>query len=100
MEKEISICGVCCSNCKDYPNNCKGCNSIKGKVYWAHYMGSDVCLIYNCCVNEKKMAHCGECLELPCNLYFDTRDPSISEELHKKEVLKRVEILKNQKMKP
>jgi hypothetical protein len=50
--------------------------------------------MYGCCINEKKMNHCGECAELPCRRYYDTRDPSVSEEEHETGIRLRVEILK------
>jgi len=94
----ISICGVNCATCKDFDTNCKGCNAIRGKVYWAPYMNLDSCPMYRCCKNEKHKSHCGQCNELPCSLYFETRDPSVSEAEHKAGISQRVEILKTLKL--
>lgn len=38
------------------------------------------CPFYACVINDKKLAHCGQCPELPCKMHTDFRDPSISEE--------------------
>lgn len=91
----ISLCGVNCGECEYLEQQCGGCAAIGGKVFWAHYTGSDTCPIYSCCVDKKGFAHCGECGELPCQIYFDTRDPNVSEEEHRKHVNQHVAVLKN-----
>ena len=88
-----SICGVDCSECKDFEKTCSGCSAIKGKVYWAPFAGLDVCPMYACCVDKKSLAHCGKCSELPCTLYYETRDPSVGDAEHEQGIKKRVEIL-------
>lgn len=79
MEKVISCCGVVCSECQYYPNECKGCPTIKGQVFWLEYTGGKVCEIYECCVQMKKLAHCGKCANLPCDR-FDGIDPTKTQE--------------------
>ncbi|WP_066684673.1 DUF3795 domain-containing protein [Christensenella intestinihominis] len=80
MEEVISCCGAVCSQCKDYPRECGGCPAIQGKVFWLQYVPEDVCPIYACCVEEKGLAHCGGCEELPCERYSRYSDPNMSEE--------------------
>lgn len=77
-EKIISCCGVICSDCQYYPGNCSGCPAIEGKAFWLQFTGSDVCDIYNCCINQKQLSHCGKCSELPCAFYGGD-DPTKSE---------------------
>ena len=89
----IEVCGADCTTCPDYQKTCDGCRKIQGKVYWAAMIGTDVCPIYKC-VSDKKLAHCGQCDQLPCNLYFDLKDPSYSDEEHKKGIQLRVVRLK------
>jgi hypothetical protein len=89
-----TICGIDCTECKEFGTNCQGCNNIKGKVFWSQYMGLDTCPMYHCCVDEKQLPHCGKCSDLPCNIYFETRDPEMSEEQHLAAIQKRVEILR------
>jgi len=57
-----SICGIDCDICK-YKNeqNCKGCKSNKGCIFWGE------CDLYKCCTS-KKLEHCGLCEEFPCEM--------------------------------
>ncbi|HWR12685.1 MAG TPA: DUF3795 domain-containing protein [Rectinemataceae bacterium] len=89
-----SVCGVICDNCKSFNAQCAGCGAIEGKVYWAPYLGSDTCPLYACCVGTMNLPHCGKCEKLPCALYYDTRDPSVSPEEHEKGIRERVDILR------
>ncbi len=89
----INPCGCDCGGCPQYKASCGGCAEIKGKVYWAPYVGGEVCPIYGCCAG-KGYAHCGACGDLPCQIYFDTRDPSMSEAEHEAGVYERAERLR------
>ena len=104
MEKNVSVCGIDCAAICDTCNEhnvefaekpCKGCNEEKGKLFWTKYLGLDTCPIYNCCVNEKQLKHCGVCSELPCNIYFNTKDPSFSDEEFQQSIRNRVSVLKS-----
>ncbi|RBQ24248.1 hypothetical protein ALNOE001_03670 [Candidatus Methanobinarius endosymbioticus] len=66
MDKIESCCGVVCSDCEWFPEDCAGCPSIQGKVFWTKFLNIDICEIYQCCINEKEYKHCGECLDLSC----------------------------------
>ncbi|HJA80430.1 MAG TPA: DUF3795 domain-containing protein [Candidatus Mediterraneibacter intestinipullorum] len=33
------------------------------------YTGENICGIYDCCVNNKKLEHCGKCEKLPCDRF-------------------------------
>jgi hypothetical protein len=79
-----------------YPGqSCAGCNAVEGKIFWTQYMNLDTCPIYQCCRNEKQLTHCGECAALPCQIYFATKDPALSEEAHKKSIQDRVDALRS-----
>lgn len=93
----FSPCGTNCETCYDYRTNCPGCRKAEGKVYWAPYTGLDVCPIYHCCAMKSGYANCGQCSKLPCQLYYDTRDPSVSQEAHEADILLRVSHLKSRK---
>lgn len=80
MEKVISCCGVVCTDCAYYPEDCKGCPEIEGNAFWLEYTGGSICEIYQCCINDKKRKHCGDCPSLPCRFYTDANDPTKSEE--------------------
>lgn len=77
MEPVVSCCGVVCSACAYYPKECGGCTAIQGGVFWLEYTGGEVCPIYDCCVNGKRLPHCGRCAELPCSRY-EQEDPTVS----------------------
>jgi len=93
MEKIISCCGVVCSECEYFPNNCKGCPEIKGNVYWLKHTGENICSIYQCCVNEKQFPHCGMCSNVPCYLY-ERGDPTKTAEENRKILEKQISQLK------
>lgn len=90
MEKTYACCGVKCNQCQYYPEECAGCNEVKGKPFYLEYTGEPICKIYNCCINQKKQANCGNCKDLPCT-YFDGSDPTKSEQ-------ENIEDFKNQLM--
>lgn len=90
---DMSCCGCICSDCRDYGKTCDGCNAIRGKVYWAGYVGLDTCPIYTCCVDKKGYTDCGNCSELPCEIYYQCVDPSMTAEQHEQSVHDRVKIL-------
>jgi hypothetical protein len=101
--KDISVCGIdcaiACTECNSMHDElkqkpCRGCNAEKGQIFWVKFMGLDTCPIYACATN-KPVKHCGECAELPCKIYFEMKDPSISEEQHQQGIRDRVEVLKN-----
>lgn len=79
MEEIVSCCGVVCSECQYYPAECGGCPSVQGRVFWLEYTEESICGIYDCCVGQKKLAHCGQCDQLPCTLY-EGSDPTRSAE--------------------
>lgn len=95
MENTVfSPCGIDCTTCNDLGKTCAGCKEIKGKVFWTAYFGIDICPIYDCSVNQKGLKHCGECSELPCQIYYDSKDPSLTDEEHEKSIMDRAKILK------
>lgn len=92
MDKVISCCGVICSECQYYHVDCNGCPEIKGQVFWLEYTGEKICEIYECCVNTKKLLHCGRCANLPCHRYNGS-DPTKTPEENKNDFIKQLEQL-------
>jgi hypothetical protein len=43
-------------------------------------MKIEVCPLYECCVNQKHLEHCGLCNEFPCSTFTELRDPTLSDE--------------------
>jgi hypothetical protein len=89
----ICVCGANCDGCIHLNDECAGCNAIEGKVYWAQYIGADICPVYKC-VKEKGYRNCGACSQIPCELWISLKDPSWSEEEHQKSIQNRLSILK------
>lgn len=92
----LSCCGTDCTKCNDYQKNCGGCNETCGKVSWTKYVGIDVCSIYQCAINDKKLQSCGKCDQLPCDKWYATKDPSMTDEEFQSNVETRVQSVKNQ----
>jgi len=79
----ISACGLICDNCQFFSKECEGCHAAKGKPFWTAFKNNvSVCSIYDCSVNRKGLKDCGLCDSLPCRIYFDLKDPNITEEQH------------------
>ncbi len=90
----LASCGVDCGICPELGKACSGCYAVKGEVFWAPYLELKVCPLYDCAVNKKHFHDCSHCSELPCQMFFDCRDPSVSVEEHKKEIGERVKRLR------
>ncbi len=93
------VCGLFCGDCEFYNIKCKGCGNVKGKPFWTAQVLVKVCPLYDCCINLKKVEHCGECPEIPCKTFNEFYDPALSSEqakeavnLRKKELFKRKNI--------
>jgi hypothetical protein len=89
----LCVCGACCDDCPRHGSECAGCEAIEGKVYWVQYIGADVCPVFKC-ARDKVLNNCGDCSDIPCELWFSLRDPQLSEEEHYKSIEERVSALK------
>ena len=65
-----------------------------GKVF--HALEGKACPIYQCSVSKNKYATCAACDNLPCQIWQDTRDPSLSQEQFDATVHDRVTNLKGE----
>ena len=74
------VCGLYCGGCEFLGKQCQGCGSVKGKPFWTAQVPAGICPIYDCCMNQKKLEHCGLCDELPCKIFLELRDPNLSDE--------------------
>jgi len=62
-------------------------------------MNINICPLYDCCINNKKLENCGLCSNLPCKLFNNFYDPSLSpEEAEKSIVSRRNELLKRREI--
>jgi hypothetical protein len=89
MENMAAPCGLYCGECKDLKVICEGCTYQKGKPYWTAKVNTVICPLYDCCINRKRLEHCGLCRELPCQLFNSFHDPALSSEEAGKAVLLR-----------
>ena len=89
----LSPCGMDCGSC-DYNKNCEGCHSTKGKPFYIKDFGVEVCPMYDCSVNKKGYKSCAECPELPCQIFYDWKDPSMTDEAHTNAINENVKKLK------
>ena len=89
----LSACGTDCSACPLLGHPCIGCNKACGKVF--HMPEGRPCDIYACCVNKHRFATCASCDQVPCQIWRDTRDPSMTDEQFKENINNRVAMLKN-----
>jgi len=92
--KIISSCGIVCSDCPAYPEQCPGCEASAGSPFWTDEAGMDVCPLYDCCRAQKGFAHCGLCPQLPCEAFTDLKDPSLNEEEHTQVLNERLAVLR------
>ena len=88
----LSPCGIPCENCT--LKGCEGCHNIQGKPFYLKDFGVDVCPLYDCPVNKKGYITCAECADLPCRLFYDWKDPGMTDEQHIQSINDRVNALK------
>ena len=78
--KITTVCGYSCSDCDHHRKECPGCTKTRGKPFWTTFIGTGCCEIYDCCVNDRKFAHCGRCPDLICGRFDRIKDtPGLSE---------------------
>jgi len=78
-KSQAAPCGNFCGDCEYFDEKCNGCCNAAGQPFWANQLPIDLCPIYKCCTYVKKQKHCGECSELPCEIFLKFRDPSLTE---------------------
>lgn len=90
---DVAVCGLDCAACGSLGNECSGCKSHGGKVYWAQYFNMPACPIY-ACAKEKQYTHCRQCAQMPCETWHSTREPGYTDEEFAKQIALRQENLK------
>ena len=73
------VCGIYCRDCDFLGNQCQGCGYINGKPFWTTQLPSGICPLYDCCINQKQIEHCGLCDDFPCRTFMELRDPNMSD---------------------
>ena len=82
--------------------DCTGCRESKGHPAWAAHLDAKIgqeegvvdetCPIFSCCTG-KELVHCGPCAEIPCEIWFKLKDPTMTQEQHLKWINERVDHL-------
>jgi hypothetical protein len=75
-----TVCGLDCGDCAYVKDGCRGCNAEKGAPFWCGFASVSVCPVYACCVNERRLKHCGLCDEIPCDRFTAIKDPNMTAE--------------------
>ena len=88
----LSACGADCSRCSLYGKICVGCNEACGLVF--HAPSGKPCPVFACCVNRHHYATCGACDQIPCQIWHETRDPSMTDEQFQSSIEERIAALK------
>jgi len=78
-KKIETVCGHSCTGCDHHRKECPGCETTKGKPFWTAFANVGCCLVYDCCVNERKLPHCGKCPDLVCERFTRFKDPGMTD---------------------
>ena len=81
-----TVCGLWCDDCDHNEKDCTGCSEGDGCAFWTEYVDIESCPVYTCCVEERKLPHCGYCDEMPCEKHTRFSDPGVSPEDREKEL--------------
>ncbi len=84
-----AVCGLYCGICEYEEGQCSGCTAIEGRPSWVAEVGRDVCNLYDCCVNDRDLEHCGMCPDLPCEMFSSSHDPSLTGEQAREDIANR-----------
>lgn len=90
----LSACGTDCAACPLHGEVCRGCNASMGRVF--HAPEGKACPIYACCCGKRRYATCGDCADVPCDLWRATRDPALSDAAFEASILDRLRNLKGE----
>lgn len=72
-ESLLGPCGAYCQQCQFLNNeqkpSCSGCGTQGGSLFWGE------CKLYTC-ARERRVTHCGDCDDFPCDLFVNQFDPA------------------------
>lgn len=89
----FTVCGLYCDDCKYLGNGCPGCEKVKGAPFWTEFVNVKACPVYDCCVNEKGLEHCGKCEKTGCERFTRFRDPEMTDADAEKSLKEKIERL-------
>ena len=50
-------------------------------MFWTAFAGINCCPVFDCCVNDTKLLHCGKFPELMCERFTRFKNPEVSDEV-------------------
>jgi hypothetical protein len=81
-----AVCGRYCGVCDAYQHgSCCGCGYQLGRTRRGE------CAVFECCIAERGLEHCGLCLDFPCQVFISQAPPLDVARLYKA-ALRRAEI--------
>ena len=92
-----AACGIYCGGCEHLEVRCTGCGSVEGRPFWTSEMKLEACPLYKCCAIDRGLEHCGMCAELPCAMFLDFHDPTLSPEEAQRSVREREQALRSRR---
>jgi hypothetical protein len=68
--KLAAVCGRYCGACDAYQNgSCRGCGYQLGQTRRGE------CPVFQCCIVERGLEHCGLCTDFPCQVFLSQAAP-------------------------
>jgi len=81
-----AVCGLYCGTCEGFEAGiCRGC------AYQLGLAAEGECRVFQCCVLERGLEHCGLCADLACRLFLASAEPMEVNRRYRA-LLRRVEI--------
>ena len=90
----LSPCGINCDKCPLRETCGNGCQQHCGKPFYIEKFGVECCPIYSCSVTKNGYKNCGECDKLPCQIFYDWKDPSMTDEEHRQAINENATLLR------
>ncbi len=59
-----AVCGLYCGTCEAIEEGCRACG------YQLGLTSHGECVLFQCCVVERGLEHCGLCLDFPCQSFL------------------------------
>ncbi len=70
IRRLAAICGLYCGTCEAFDaTTCRGCAYQLGLIL------DKECRVFQCCVVERGLEHCGLCPDFPCQVFLASAEP-------------------------
>ncbi len=70
QRQRVAVCGSRCEECTEYRAvHCPGCGHESALARQA------TCAVFHCCVAERELDDCSQCLDFPCQLFWGHASP-------------------------